>query len=408
MKIVIICQWFPPEYAPIGIMLRELAEDLSTKGHSVTVVTGFPNHPAGVLFGGYKKSLFTEETVNGFRIIRCYLYTSPKRMFYRRILNYLTFTVTSFAAAIRLKDQDLLFVVSPPLTNGVIALLLKKWKRIKYVFNVQDIYPDAAVAAGIIRNRLMIWALRWIEREIYRSADRIAVISDGFNDNLIGKGTPPSKISVLNNWLDTEEILPLPRDNDFSREQGLTGKFIVLYSGTIGLISGADLLLTCAEHLAYREDLLFLFVGEGIVKEGIAEEARKRGLSNVKFLPFQPREALSRVQSSSDVSVVTLLKGKGKSSVPSKVLGYMAAARPIVASVDPDSDTMKLIEKAGCGICVGAEDAEGVTRAIQELYHDRPRAAALGRNGREFLVRNCNRKAITARYEALFKTCLEG
>ncbi len=408
MNIMIICQWFPPEYAPIGVMLHELAEDLSSKGHALTVITGFPNYPSGVLFDRFKKSLFTEETVNGVRIIRCYLYTSPKKTVTRRILNYLTFAVTSFIAAMRLKDHDLLFMVSPPLSNGAIAILLKKWKGLRYVFNVQDLYPDAAISSRIIRNRLLIRILRKTEARIYRSADRITVISEGFKENLIGKGIPPSKISVLNNWLDTGEIAPLPRNNDFSRQQGLTGKFVVLYSGTIGLISGAELLLTCAERLAVREDILLLFVGDGIAKKGIADEARKRGLRNVKFLPLQPREVLSQVQSSSDVSVVTLRRGTGRTSVPSKVLGYMAAARPIVASVDPDSDTKKLVEQADCGICVEPEDADAVTMAILELYRDRHRAVLLGRNGRDFIVRNCDRKAMTAQYEALFQACLEG
>jgi len=402
MKILIICQLFPPEYAPIGIMIKELADDLTVKGHNVTVVTGFPNHPHGILFPDYKKSLFNMERVAGITLIRCYLYTSPKKTFFRRLLTYLTFAVFSFIAVMRLERQDVLFIVSPPLTNGLIALAIKKLKDLNFVFNVQDIYPDVAISTGVIKNQLLIQFLKKLELKIYDAASSIAVISEGFKKNLIIKGVSVSKIRVIYNWIDTNEITLIHKDNKFARKYGLTNKFVILYSGTIGMISGADILLDCAEKLVYMKDILFLFVGEGIVKERIKEDAEKRQLKNVQFLPFQPREILSDVQSSADVSVVTLLKGKGKTSVPSKVLGYMAAARPVVASVDSDSDTRIMIEKADCGICVDAEDAQGLTEAIIQLYNDRNRAETLGRNGRNYLVLSCDRKTITAQYEELF------
>lgn len=408
MKILIICQWFPPEYAPIGVMLKELAEDLSENGHVVTIITGFPNHPSGIVFGGYKKQLFFTEFLGKIRVIRCCLFTSPKKTFVRRVLNYITFAVTSLWAALRLERHDLLFMVSPPLSNGFIALLLKKFKRLQYVFNVQDIYPDAAISTGMVRNPFLIQWLKMLETAIYRKAAKVSVISEGFRENLLAKGVPNAKIRVTHNWLDSGEIVPVPRDNEFSRVHNLTGKFVVLYSGTIGMISGAEILLECAVILKAYRDIQFLFIGEGVVKATIAEKARDRGLENIRFLPFQPREILSQVQSTADVSVVTLLKGKGKTSVPSKVLGYMAAARPVIASVDPDSDTRRLIERASCGICVDAEDVVGLSRAIECLYHDRERATFLGRYGREYLVSNCDRKVITSHYEKLFSECCEG
>ncbi|NVN92172.1 MAG: glycosyltransferase family 4 protein [Desulfuromonadales bacterium] len=407
MNILIICQWFPPEVAPIGVMLMELAEDLAKNGNSVTVITGFPNHPSGQVFKGYRKSLSTSEIVNGIRVVRCYLYTSPKKTFFRRVVNYLTFAVSSFGAAMMLRRQDLLFMVSPPLTNGLMALFLRHIKGIRYIFNVQDIFPDVAISTGVIRNGFLIRFLKSLELLIYHGAERIAVISEGFRGNLLAKGVSDAKIRVIDNWIDTGEIVPMPRDNEFARAHGLPGKFVVLYSGTIGMISGAKILIECAEKLKDRKDILFLFVGEGVVKTEIEEKARATGLDSIRFLPFQPRNILSQVQSSADVSVVTLLHRKGNSSVPSKILGYMAAARPVIASVDPDSDTSRLIERAGCGICVNAEDAPALTEAIETLYNDREKAALLGRQGREFLVAQCNRKVITSKYESLFSECCE-
>lgn len=383
-------------------MLQELVQDMARNGHKLTVITGFPNHPAGVLFEGYKKRLFSEDITGGVKIIRCYLYTSPRKTFLRRLLNYLTFALTSFLAVLRLEKQDLLLMVSPPLSNGVMALLLHKVKRLKFILNVQDIYPDAAISAGIIENRLFMRFLKKVEMTIYRAATKISVISEGFKENLLGKGVPESKISVIYNWIDSSEIIPLPKDNNFARRYDLTDKYVILYSGTIGMISGADILLDCAEKIAAIEDILILFVGEGIVKERLVQRAEERRLKNVQFLPLQPREILSEVQSSADVSVVTLLRGSGNTSVPSKVLGYMAAARPILASVDADSDTKKMIETAKCGIWVDAEDAESLTGAILQLYRDRQRGRILGLNGRNFLLGHYERRAVTGHYERLF------
>lgn len=405
MKIVIICQWFPPEDTPVAVMLKELADDLIGKGHKVTIVTGFPNHPQGVLFPGFKKKIFNVVNDADITLIRCYLYTSPKKTFLRRLFNYLTFALFSFVAVMRLERQDVLFVVSPPITNGLIAMVIKKLRGLNFVFNIQDIYPDAAISAQVIKNRFIVKALQKMELSIYNAASRISVISEGFRQNLISKGVPIEKVEVLFNWLDVDEIIPLPKDNDFSREHGLTNKFVVLYSGTVGLISGAEILLECASKLAPFNDILFLFVGEGVVKERLMEAVAMRQLSNVRFLPFQRRAILSQVQSCSNISIVTLSRKMGKSSVPSKVLGYLAAARPVIASVDVDSDTGRMISDANCGICTDPKDADGLTAAILELYHDPERAQRLGANGRNFLENFFDRKRITVQYERLFIDC---
>ena len=407
MKILIICQWFPPELAPIGVMLDEMAQDLRRMGHRVTIVTGFPNHPKGVIFPGYKKRLFSVEERAGVRIVRCWLYTSPKKTILKRLWNFASFAVTSFLAVLRLERQDILFIVSPPLSNGVIALLLKRLRGLPFVFNVQDIYPDAAISAGVIRNPLLITLLTRVERAIYRGAWKVAAISDGFRKNIIAKGVPEEKIAVIPNWLDTTEITPHSDENEFAERNGISGKFVVLYSGTIGLISGAEILVECAQMLKTHQDIQIVVVGEGVVKEAMEKKAQEQKVDNILFLPFQPREILSQVQSAADVSVVTLLKGKGMSSVPSKVLGYLAAARPVIASVDTGTDTERLIREAGCGICVPAEDATALAMAIEGLYLDRERARRLGEHGREYLVAHCDRKMVTSCYDQLFRQCLK-
>jgi colanic acid biosynthesis glycosyl transferase WcaI len=408
MKILIICPYFPPEYTPIGIMMKELAEDLKAHGHTITVITGFPNHPKGIVFAGYRQRLFQRDMDNGVGVIRCYMFVSPRRTAITRILSYLSFGLTSLLAALRLPRQDAVLLPSPPLSSGALALALWHIRKQPYVFNVQDIFPDAAITAGVIANPAMINALRWFEDLVYRRASRVTVISEGFRSNLTAKGVPQPKIEVIYNWLDTGEIAPQPRDNGFSRRHGLNGRFVVLYSGTIGLISGAEILVECAARLRAQPEILFLFVGEGVAKDAIMREAQRRGLGNMAFLPFQARNELPALQSSSDLSVVTLRPGQGRTSVPSKVLGYMAAAKPVLASVDADSDTRSLIEAAACGVWTPPGDHAALADAILGLYHDRPRCARLGRNGREFLLQHCERGAATRQYERLLRSVGQG
>jgi len=407
IRAVFICQYYPPEQAPIGVMLKELAADLAKNGHQLTVVTGFPNHPSGKIFPGFKRKLFDITRQDGVKVIRCWLHVSKNKTVFSRFLNFISFGISSFMAVLFFEKPDLLLVVSPPLSNGIIAMLLRDLKRCQYIFNVQDIYPDAAVNAGVVKNPGMIGFLRKLELLIYEKSLKVTVISEGFKKNLIHKGAESQKIDIINNWIDSSEIIPKPKENIFARQQGLTGKFVVLYSGTIGVISGAEIMIECAQRLSHHPDILFLMVGEGVVKERIRSAASQKGLNNIQFLPFQPREILSEVLSSADITMVTMGKNKGKSSVPSKILGYMAAAKPVLASLDLDSDTARLIDRAQCGICVPAEDAAGLSAAISSLYDDPVRIGKLGRNGREYLLKYCERKSATAQYQKLMEECVK-
>jgi len=402
-KILIISQWFPPEPAPIGIMLNELTDGMVARGDQVTVITGFPNHPGGQIYRGFKKKLWQTDNSIGKKIVRVYLYTSPKKTFIRRALSYLTFSVSSLIAAMSLKSHDILFVVNQPLTLGPVGWLVKTVKRTRFVFNVQDIYPDVAVIMGVLKNRTVISFLRHLERFTYNKADCITVIAETFKKNLLSKGISDDKIKILPNWIDTDEIIPLGKNNGFSGN-GLGKKFVVLYAGTIGLISGADVLLRCAEQLKERNEIVFVFVGEGIVKEKIEREAALRSLDNIKFFPFQPRQMLPSVLATADVCIVSLLKQASEVSVPSKVLAYMAAGRPIIASVDPACETAKIIKQADCGKVVEPGDSSAITAAILELFDDSDRAKSYGKNGRTYVMKYLSKKVLVTQYAELLDT----
>jgi colanic acid biosynthesis glycosyl transferase WcaI len=411
MRILLVTQAFPPERGPTGHMFYELGADLARKGHRITVITGFPNHPYGRVFGGYRKRLFQVEEMAGMRVIRMWLFTSPNRRPLNRIFTFMTFTLSSALAGLSVRNQDILFAVLQPLTVGLTYPLLGKLAKTKVVFSLQDLHPDAAIDAGLVTNRLFIRLLRLIETWAYANADHICATCRVFRDHVISKGTSPSKVSVIYNWIDTEEIRPLSRENDFRTECGFTAKdFVVLYAGNIGYSSGADLIIESAKMLRDKPEVKFLFVGEGPAKSAVQESARSGNLKNVFFVPFQARERVPLVHATADVSLLTMQPGWAKTSVgfASKVLAYMAAGRPVIASVDLDSEMAEVVGDANCGIVAAAGDARALANAVSKLYEAPTLCLELGANGRRYVERHFSRRIVVQEHLSLFESVVRG
>jgi len=404
MNIILVTQWFPPEQAPIGYMIKELAEALASEGHVVTIITGFPNHPTGVVFGVYRKRWILKERIQSVNITRVWLATSANRSPLRRIFTFLTFTFTSGLALLMQSKPQLIFAVFQPLSVGVTLPLLARLKGAKLILNVQDLHPDVPIELGMIRNPLMIKVLRAVERFGYRRANALAVICDTFKEHCIAHGANAGNVEVIPNWIDLNEIQPSDRNNTVRERFGLSGlHFVVLYAGTVGWVSGAGVMLQTAVRLRDLPNVRIVFVGEGPLVPELKREAQALGLDNVVFAPFQPREMLPQVQAMSDVSVVSLRAGKGRASVPSKVLGYMAAARPVLASVDADSETARTIRLADCGWLIEPENSEKLAEAIRSMQGDAALRQHLGDNGRKFLENNYARTTVTDKYVEFFK-----
>lgn len=404
MNITLVTQWFPPEQAPIGYMIKELADALATEGHDVNIITGFPNHPAGVVFGGYKKKWVLQERVGSVEVTRVWLATSANRSRLRRIFTFLTFTFTSAWALLMQSKPQLIFAVFQPLSVGVTLPLLARIKGAKLVLNVQDLHPDVPIELGMIQNPLMIKALRAVERFGYRRANALAVICDTFKEHCIARGAKAENVEVIPNWIDLNEIQPSLRNNAFRERLGLNDShFVILYAGTVGWVSGAGVMLEAAVRLRDLCNVRIVFVGEGPLVLELKKQAQALGLDNVVFSPFQLREILPQVQAMSDVSVVTLRAGKGRASVPSKVLGYMAAARPVLASVDADSETARAVLLADCGWVIEPENSEKLAETIRSMQGDAALRKRLGDNGRKFLENNYARATVTDKYIEFFK-----
>jgi colanic acid biosynthesis glycosyl transferase WcaI len=350
-RILITTQVYPPETHPTALMVRELAEYLAAREWDVTVCAGLPHHPRGRLPEGWRRRPWRRSMESGVELIRVGHLVHPSRTIPVRAAVYVSQAASTALAAFASRKADVVLVYGPPLVGPCLGAPVAARHRAKLATVIYDIYPDVAVETGKVRNPLVIGAARIAERFHYRASDRIVVLSEGFERQLVAKGVSGEKIAVVPVWLDPDEIRPMSRDNAWRTEQEIPlDRFVVLYAGTIGVVSGATIVADAASLLRDRPDILFLFVGEGEEKPKVEASARELGLSNMRFLPFQPRDRLREVQAAADAGLVTLAPGRGRTSVPSKVLGYMAAGRPVIAAADADSDTAAEIEAADCGI----------------------------------------------------------
>ncbi len=405
MKVLVISLYYEPDLCQSNVpIIRALCEDLARAGHEVTVLTSFPHYSCPAVWPEYRGRMFERDTINGVRVFRSYIYVTDKRSVSGRVFNYLSFNLSSTLAGLLTGRQDVIFVMSPPLTIGVTGWLLGRLKRIPFCYNVQDIWPEVAVKLGMLRNRRLIGFFEWLEKFIYRRARRLFVISDEFKGNLLGKGVPEDKIEVIPNFTDTDFIRPLARDNQFARAHELTDKFVALYAGNVGLSQGLEVILDAADRLRERRDILFLIVGHGSSRDELMTEATRRGLENVRFLPLQPEAAVPLLYASCDVALIPLRHGITEHSVPCKTYSIMAAARPCIAGVDAGSNVWKLVRHADCGVCVPAEDGAALADAVRRLHADKGQAAALGRRGRAYVVQHFARSAITGRYRVALET----
>lgn len=400
MRILIICYVYPPEVASAGPMVRQLAQDLAREGHDVTVLTGWPNHPAGKVFPGYSMRWRSVESDGRHRVMRVAHAVGSKIAPIRRMWIYFTFAVSSLANGLTLGRHDVVVSLSTPIFGVWTAWLLAKCWGARFVNVLFDIWPEAIINAGLARPNALYRLVRRIDTLNCQLSDVISTLGEGMRQMLIHRGIEPAKVKVIPFWIDTDEIRPLPRDNAWRREQGIApDKFVALFAGTVGYASGVQVLVEAAKHLQSRSDILIVVVGEGPVKKEIEELARASGVGNMRLFPFQPAERVAELQSAADVGLVTLQAQSGASSVPSKMLGYMAAGRAVIASAAPETDTAKLIAQADCGLTVPAQDAAAIAEAIRTLADDPDRCRHLGSQARRCTEQLFSPQAVLRQYK---------
>lgn len=405
LNILLLSMYYKPDTAATGLLMAELAEELTEMGHKVTVVAAMPHYDTNAVWPEYRGKAIVREKVGNVDVVRLGVFVPKhKDKVVGRFLSYILFTLFSAYAACRVRKPDVILTCSPspPLTNGIAAFCAARWRHVPFIFNIQDMYPDVAIRLGLFKSKAIVGIFKAMERFVYKRAEAITVLSEGFQRNLREKGVPGDKISVIPNFVDIGFVTPQPRHNAFSAEHGWNDKFVVLFAGNVGMSQGLEMVLETAQKLEHLPDLLFMIVGNGASKPYLEQQAREMKLTNLRFLPYQPYSRVPELYSASDVCLIPLRKGFTEDSVPSKLFTIMAVARPVIAAVDSRSDTGKVVRDGECGLCIPPEDADEMAKAVMCLYKDREEAKRLGENGHDFVQGNYTRQAVAQRYQELF------
>jgi colanic acid biosynthesis glycosyl transferase WcaI len=402
MRILVLCPHYAPDVAPTGEVMTSIATELVDQGHRLHIVTALPWYRHHALDEGWDGRLVRHEVAPWGQITRVHPFPTDKTNIPARALAFGGFTaLAAVEGAISRFRPEIVFAMSPPLTLGAAGWATARLRRVPFVFNIQDVFPDVAIELGLLTGQRVIAAARALERWTYRRADAVTVLSEDLADNVRLKlgGDEGGRVRVIPNFVDTERVRPLPRENAYRAEFGLTGKRVVMYAGNVGLSQSLDLVLDAAATVT-DDDVVFVVNGAGAALDDL--RARARSLPNVLFVDMQPRERLAEVLAAADVHVVPLRRGLARSSVPSKTYSILAAGRPLVASVDPGTEVARTVERAGAGLAVAPEDPAGFTEAVRRLLDAPDEARAMGESGRRFVEQWASPAAVARRYSDLF------
>jgi colanic acid biosynthesis glycosyl transferase WcaI len=380
-------------------LMTGLCEGLAERGHRVTVVCAFPHHETGQIEEEYRGKLFAKDRHNGVDILRVWLY-APEGGTLAKMANYASFTATALAAASTVKDVDVVFTPSPPLTLGIVDQIISHFRNVPFVYNLQDLFPEAAIRLGVMTNPLMIRGFQILERHVLHRASHLSVISDSFKAHCQALGVPANHISVIPNYTDVDFITPRPKNrNPYRQRLGFEGKFVVQFSGRMGYSQSLETVVAAWQKLKDLKDLRLMLVGDGqsrsMLDDALGTDKR------VTLLPTQDRVDLPDLLAAADVGLAPLRHGMAGTSLPCKIFGILAAGRPVIAGVDRGSDAETLINEAACGIVVSPEDPEAMAQAIRTLYANRRKANQLGRNGRSYVETHHSHTVVVDRYEAM-------
>jgi glycosyltransferase involved in cell wall biosynthesis len=402
VKILYVSQYFPPEMGAPAARVGELSRYWAQDGHDITVLTGFPNHPTGIVpleYRGKLRRLVARENVEGVNILRTWLLPFPNRKTYERMLNYGSFCLSAAGAGLLTAHPDVVIGSSPQLLVGLSGWWLARCKRVPFVFEVRDLWPESLAAVGKgDPGSLLHRSLARIASFLYRHSDHIVVVTPAFKDYLIQRlHVPAGKISVVANGVEADLFQPGAVSDVRTEVQG-HGKFIVSYIGTIGNAHGLETLIEAAAVLqSAAPEILFLVVGEGAERERLLSLVRSRGLTNLRFVGQQSRDKIPGYICASNACLVLLKKAEiFKTVIPSKMLEFMSCGRPIILGVE--GQAQKILEDAQAGICVEPENPAQLAEAVRRLAGDAPLGKIFGRNGRRYILQHFSRRQTSATY----------
>ena len=410
MKVLLLPAYFYPEQAASSYLGDNIRQAMCEAGCTLELYAPMPTRGISKEVRYYYKTRKMEHWHDSrLEIHRFSMYGEGKNPILRA-LRYVFCWCAQFWKGLHAKDIDLIYLASTPPIQGVLGGLLKKIKKVPFVYNLQDIFPDSLAGTGLAKKDGLLWKIgRVIENFTYRNADKIIVISEDFKRNIMAKGVPEDKIVVVYNWVDEEAVKHVPREeNKLFDAYGLDrSKFYITYSGNIGLTQNMDMLLEVAKELEEDPNIQFVLIGEGAYKKRVEEIIAEKNIGNVTLLPFQPYEDISHVFSLGDVGLVISKPGVGENSVPSKTWSILSASHPVLANFD-ENELKSIVAENQCGIFTKAGDKEAFIQAILHLYENRELCVEMGRNGREFIMKNLTRAVGTQKYVDVIKSFEKG
>jgi glycosyltransferase involved in cell wall biosynthesis len=337
-------------------------------------------------------------------IWRCYSYPAWHRSFFNRVLSFLSFMISSFVVALRVKEIDLVWGTSPPIFQGLAAWAAARLKGAAFLFEVRDLWPTFAVAVGVLRNPLLIRLSGGLERFLYARADRVVVNSPGYVAHVQARGA--REVDLVANGVDVAMFDPGADGQGYRQANGLEGKFVAMYAGAHGLSNDLGVVLSAAERLRQVSEVVFVLVGDGKEKPALVAQARAMGLSNVRFLPAVPKAAVPEALAAADACIAILKPLEVyRTTYPNKVFDYMAAGRPVILAVDGVIRSM--LEEAGAGIFVSPGDPEALASAVRRLASDRDLGREMGRAGRAYVTEHFDRPRLAAEMAGVMAATLE-
>jgi colanic acid biosynthesis glycosyl transferase WcaI len=403
MRIIILNQFFYPDHSATSQLMTDLAESLVEQGVGVTALAGRGRYNGG-------ESLPTHGEYKGVKIERAWATSFGKGSLPGRLTDYLSFYLGASWKLLRLPKHDIIMALTTPPLISLIALLIGRMRGMRVIALVQDVYPDIAVALGALNsNSLITRTLDRLNRLVLGRADRVIVLGECMR-KLIAEKMPPDRhlrIDVIHNWADGAQIKPAGDEpNPFTLEYGLSGKFVVFYSGNLGHVNEFQTVLKTAMHLRERPDIVFLFIGEGTKREEIANFIEQHSLSNVRLLPYQPRHLLHYSLTAGDILLVTLAQGLAGLSVPSKTYAILAAGRPILFVGDLQSDAARIVKENHCGSAVAAGESELLAQTISLWAADKTQITEMGVRARALFDAQFSRDIAVHAYLKTFAKCL--
>lgn len=404
-SVVVICPHFAPDTAPTGTVMTRIVHELAALGNEVHVVTALPWYRSHAIEPEWTGQWVRSEVTSWGSITRVHPFPgTDKTNLIRRAAGFIAYSMLAGVQALRVggwfRRVDAIIAMSPPLTLGLTGWIAAKLRRAPLVFNIQDVFPDAAIDTGAITNPWVISASRLLERMSYRAADAVTVLSEDLRDNVAAKMAPSrvGRVRVIPNFVDTDAIIPRERLTDYRNELEIGPGPVVLYAGNVGFSQSLDLVLRAAEALP---EVTFLINGDGTARSTLVAAAA--GQDNVCFAGYIEADRLSELLATGDIHVVPLKAGLGRVSVPSKTYSILAAARPVVAAIDPGTAVPVILAEAGAGLAVQPDDAGAFIAALQELLADPERCVEMGRAGRAWVEAHASPVAVGAAYDDLLR-----